>query len=111
MRYFPGVNEIWDRTLVHHLPLCLHLHLVTAYGGFKNRRLIEFYKRYVTVLFERYKGQVHYWLTFNEINDTLFPSLYSSRSGAGSHGRQRHPVISGCASHSGGKRLGGKDRT
>ena len=47
------------------------LHLVTEYGGFKNRRLIEFYKHYVTVLFERYKGLVHYWLTFNEVNCTL----------------------------------------
>lgn len=47
------------------------LHLVTEYGGFKNRKLIEFYKRYVTVLFKRYKGLVHYWLTFNEINDSV----------------------------------------
>lgn len=45
------------------------LHLVQKYGGFKNRKLIEFYKRYVTVLFQRYKGLVHYWLTFNEVND------------------------------------------
>ena len=30
-----------------------------------------FYKKYVTVLFKRYKGVVHYWLTFNEINCTL----------------------------------------
>lgn len=47
------------------------LHLVTEYGGFKNRKLIDFYKNYVKVLFQRYKGLVHYWLTFNEINDTV----------------------------------------
>lgn len=52
------------------------LHLVTEYGGFKNRKLIEFYKRYVTVLFKRYKGLVRYWLTFNEINvSVILPYL------------------------------------
>ena len=47
------------------------LYLVKEYGGFKNRKMIDFYKKYVTVLFKRYKGVVHYWLTFNEINCTL----------------------------------------
>lgn len=44
------------------------LHLVTAYGGWRNRKLIEFYKRLVKTLFTRYKDLVKYWLTFNEIN-------------------------------------------
>lgn len=44
------------------------MHLVQNYGGWKNRKLIEFYKRLVKVLFTRYKGLVKYWLTFNEIN-------------------------------------------
>ena len=47
------------------------MHLVTAYGGWKNRQMIEFYKRLVTTLFTRYKGLVKYWLTFNEINMIL----------------------------------------
>lgn len=44
------------------------LHLLTEYGGWSNPRLIEFWKRYVTTVFERYKGKVRYWLTFNEVN-------------------------------------------
>lgn len=44
------------------------MHLVTEYGGWKNRKLIGFYKKLVTTLFSRYKGLVRYWLTFNEIN-------------------------------------------
>lgn len=44
------------------------MNLVTKYGGWKNRQLIEFYKNLVRVLFTRYKGLVHHWLTFNEIN-------------------------------------------
>ncbi len=42
--------------------------LVTKYGSWRNRELITFYERLVTVLFTRYKGLVKYWLTFNEIN-------------------------------------------
>lgn len=44
------------------------LHLSLAYGGWKNRKLIDFYMNFARVLFERYKGKVKYWLTFNEIN-------------------------------------------
>ena len=47
------------------------IHLIKKYGGWKNRKLIEFYKNLVTVLFTRYKGLVKYWITFNEINMIL----------------------------------------
>ena len=44
------------------------LALVKEYGGWKNRKLVDFYLHYCEVLFKRYKGIVKYWLTFNEIN-------------------------------------------
>jgi Beta-glucosidase/6-phospho-beta-glucosidase/beta-galactosidase len=44
------------------------MHLVTEYGGWRNRKLIGFYKRLCQTLFDRYQNQVKYWLTFNEIN-------------------------------------------
>jgi len=44
------------------------LNLIKKYGGWKNRQLIDFFVRFATVLFERYKGKVKYWLPFNEIN-------------------------------------------
>jgi len=47
------------------------MYLVTEYGGWKNRKLVDFYQRFVTTLFQRYKGLVKYWLTFNEINMIL----------------------------------------
>lgn len=47
------------------------MHLIEEYGGWKNKKLIEFYKRLVTVLFTRYKDLVKYWITFNEINMIL----------------------------------------
>lgn len=44
------------------------LHLSLEYGGWKNRKLIDFYLRFAKVLLKRYRGKVKYWLTFNEIN-------------------------------------------
>ncbi|HEM3077018.1 TPA: 6-phospho-beta-glucosidase [Streptococcus suis] len=44
------------------------LHLALEYGGWKNRKVIEFFVRYAETVFNRYKGKVKYWLTFNEIN-------------------------------------------
>ncbi len=53
------------------------LNLATKYNGWTSPKLIEFYKRYVTILFNRYKGKVHYWLTFNEINSIIFAPFMS----------------------------------
>ena len=47
----------------------LPYHLVTEYGGFRNRKLIEFFVRFAKVCFERYHTKVKYWMTFNEINN------------------------------------------
>ena len=47
------------------------LHLAKAYNGWTDRRMIQFYLNYCRVLFERYKGRVRYWITFNEINSIL----------------------------------------
>ncbi|KLI75664.1 MULTISPECIES: 6-phospho-beta-glucosidase [Lacticaseibacillus] len=44
-------------------------HLVKAYGGWRNRKLIEFFVRFATTVFKRYKDKVKYWLTFNEIDN------------------------------------------
>lgn len=44
------------------------LNLIKKYGGWKNRKLIEFYTTYCNVIFDRYKDKVKYWMTFNEIN-------------------------------------------
>src|SRR5690606_22377438 len=47
------------------------LHLAREYGGWRNRKLIDFYLTYARAVFERYRGRVTYWLTFNEINAVL----------------------------------------
>lgn len=43
-------------------------HLVKEYGGWRNRKLIDFYLNYCKTVFNRYKDKVKYWMTFNEIN-------------------------------------------
>lgn len=57
------------------------LYLAEHYNGWTNRKLIGFYERYVRVLFERYKGKVKYWLTFNEINSILHAPFMSGGIG------------------------------
>ena len=47
------------------------LGLYQNYGGWKNRKLVDFYLNYCEVIFNRYKGIVKYWITFNEINMLL----------------------------------------
>ena len=56
-------------TMIHY---DIPVNLVTKYGGWKNRKMIHFFERYVTVLFERLGGLVDYWLPFNEINAAKF---------------------------------------
>ncbi|KAA6449970.1 6-phospho-beta-glucosidase [Bacillus atrophaeus] len=47
------------------------LGLVKNYGGWKNRKVVEFYERYARTVLNRYKDKVKYWMTFNEINVVL----------------------------------------
>ncbi len=55
--------------------------LVKNYGGWINRKLIDFYMNYCDVLFEEYKDLVKYWITFNEINILNIPVGYKVSSG------------------------------
>lgn len=53
-------------TLSHfEMPYCL----AKEYGGWVNRKLVDFFVRYALVVMERYKDKVKYWMTFNEINN------------------------------------------
>lgn len=47
------------------------LHLAKEYGGWMNRKVIDFFVKFATVCFERYKDKVKYWMTFNEINNQM----------------------------------------
>jgi 6-phospho-beta-glucosidase len=45
------------------------LALVDKYGGWDNRKYIDFYMKFVKTIVTRYKGIVSYWLPFNEIGN------------------------------------------
>jgi len=44
-------------------------HLAKEYGGFRNKKLIDYFVHYAEVVMNRYKDKVKYWMTFNEINN------------------------------------------
>ena len=46
----------------------LPLFLAKEYGGWKNRKLIDFFEKYVQVIIKQFGKKVKYFLTFNEIN-------------------------------------------
>lgn len=52
--------------------------LVNKYNGWASRKLIKLYFRLCNVLFTHFKGRVHYWITFNEINMIQYMPFMSS---------------------------------
>jgi len=45
--------------------------LVANYGGWGNRKTVDFFENYARTVFKRYQHKVKHWLTFNEINMSL----------------------------------------
>ena len=69
-------DDLFDELLKHDIEPVVTLshfeipyHLYKEYGGFRNRKLIDFFVKYSQVVMERYKDKVKYWMTFNEINN------------------------------------------
>ena len=52
--------------------------LVNKWNSWVDRRMILSWEKYVDVVFQRYKGIVKYWLTFNEINCAFLNGWMSS---------------------------------
>ncbi|WAA11706.1 6-phospho-beta-glucosidase [Fervidibacillus halotolerans] len=58
--------------------------LVKKYGGFRNRKCIDFFVKFSETVMNRYKDQVKYWMTFNEINNqTNIKSDFASFTNSG----------------------------
>ncbi len=69
---FDECHKYGIKVFVTMLHYAIPVHLVDAYGGWKNRKVIEFYVNYARTLFENFKDDVDYWLPFNEINAGRF---------------------------------------
>ena len=76
LRYYDTLFQTLKENNIKIFATIMHydipVNLVIKYGGWKNRKLIELFERYVEVLFTRYKDIVDYWLPFNEINAARF---------------------------------------
>ena len=71
-------NDVFDDLLSHQIEPVITLshfeipyHLVKKYGGWRSRKVIDFFVKFATVVFDRYKDKVKYWMTFNEINNQV----------------------------------------
>ena len=69
-------DDVFDELLKHGIEPVITLshfempyHLVTEYGGWRNRKLIDFFVHFAETVFKRYQHKVKYWMTFNEINN------------------------------------------
>ncbi|MBA0215858.1 family 1 glycosylhydrolase [Pectobacterium brasiliense] len=60
--------KIFATILHYNMPV----EIITKYNGWKNRKTIDLYIKYVNVLFSRLGDLVDYWLPFNEINAAKF---------------------------------------
>ncbi|CEM62558.1 6-phospho-beta-glucosidase [Treponema phagedenis] len=47
------------------------LYLAKEYGGFRDRKVIDYFVKFAETVFKRYKNKVTYWMTFNEINNMM----------------------------------------
>ena len=67
-------DAVFDECLKHGIePLVTLSHYETPlgmqkFGSWTSREAVDCFVRYAKTCFTRYKGKVHYWLTFNEIN-------------------------------------------
>ncbi|MCI1136586.1 6-phospho-beta-glucosidase [Enterococcus gallinarum] len=69
-------DDLFDELLKYNIEPIITLshfeipyHLYKEYGGFRNRKLIDFFVHYAETVMNRYKNKVKYWMTFNEINN------------------------------------------
>ena len=72
LRYYDCLLDELERHGITPLVTISHfetpLALVERYGSWENRCVVDMYLKYASTLFERWRGRVRMWLTFNEIN-------------------------------------------
>jgi 6-phospho-beta-glucosidase len=84
-------DAVFDELLAHGIePVItlshfeMPLHLAKEYGGFRSRKVVDYFVKFSEVCFNRYQDKVKYWMTFNEINnqmDTNNPIFLWTNSG------------------------------
>lgn len=71
-------RQIFEELRAHNIePLVTLWHFDTPlsleqnHGGWNSRELVDLYLQFARICFSEFKGLVKYWLTFNEINNTI----------------------------------------
>lgn len=69
-------DELFDECLKYNIEPIVTLshfelpyYLIKKYGGWRNRKMIDFFVNFADVCFKRFENKVKYWMTFNEINN------------------------------------------
>ncbi|MCR5526314.1 MAG: glycoside hydrolase family 1 protein [Lachnospiraceae bacterium] len=76
-------RKVFEELRAHNIEPLVTLHhfdtplgLVEKYGDWLHRDYIDYFVKYCETVFTEYKDLVKYWLTFNEINNTIALSLF-----------------------------------
>src|SRR5690625_338227 len=71
-------HNLFDELLAHNIkPIItlshyeMPLHLITEYGGWQNRQVVQFFEKYVEVVLKEYSNKVNDWIIFNQINSAF----------------------------------------
>jgi 6-phospho-beta-glucosidase len=70
-RYFAELKAHGMKIMITLSHYEMPLALAEKYGGWSSRAMIDFYMKFCKVVFNRYKGVIDYWLTFNEIGNNI----------------------------------------
>lgn len=68
------INELKKYQIEPVITIChfdLPFHLVETYGGWSNRKVVDFYVNYAKTIMVAFKHDVQYWIPFNEMNMIL----------------------------------------
>ncbi len=77
----PGFEMLYlPASLAHNISEEMPLALATKYNGWVDRRVIDCFAKFCHACFERYKDQVKYWLTFNEVDWLPRPRRWKTSS-------------------------------
>lgn len=75
LRFYDGVFDECHKYGIEPLVTMSHyempIHLALNYGGWYNRKTVDFFLNFVETICKRYKNKVKYWLTFNEIDSMI----------------------------------------
>ncbi|KOO50694.1 glycoside hydrolase family 1 protein [Priestia koreensis] len=68
-------NDIEPIVTLSHYEMPLHLSV--EYGGWLNRKVVDYFAHYAETVITRYRHKVKYWVTFNEINSIIMSPFIS----------------------------------